>query len=53
MKLTDEQKQQLLVEIEHYLSMGCYDFSVSVGDYEIRGGLFADIDEKEVVEELK
>ena len=33
--------------------MDCYDFSVSIGDYEIRGGLFADIDEEAVVEELE
>ena len=53
MKLTEEQKQQLLTEIQHYLAMDCYDFSVSVGDYEIRGGLFADIDENAIVEELE
>lgn len=53
MKLTDEQKQQLLAEIEHYMTMDCYDFSVSVGDYEIRGGLFADIDETDVAKELE
>ena len=53
MKLTEEEQQQLLAEIKHYLEMDCYDFSVSIGDYEIRGGLFADIDEKAVMEELE
>ena len=50
MKLTEEQKQQLLTEIQHYLAMDCYDFTVAAGDgywFEIRAGIFVDMKEEE------
>ena len=52
-KLTDEQKNQLLADVGQYLANDCYDFAVDVGGVEIRAGLFADIDETDVAEELE
>ena len=41
MKLTEEQKEQVVAEVRHYLMMDCYDFAVSVGDFTIRAGELA------------
>jgi len=40
-KLTDEQKAQVLAEVQHYLLMDCYDFAVDVGGLMIRAGELA------------
>jgi len=39
--LTDEQKEQVLAEVSHYLEMDCYDFGVSVGPFSLLAGELA------------
>lgn len=50
--LTEEQKERVLQEIEHYLAMDCYDFGVSVGWFNLMAGeLLGNINEA-IEEEL-
>jgi len=39
--LTDEQKEQILAEVAHYLEMDCYDFGVAVGPFSLLAGELA------------
>ena len=41
-KLTDEQKAQVLSEVQHYLAMDCYDFGINVGGLTLLAGELAE-----------
>jgi len=39
MKLTEEQKKQVIGEMAHAMLMDNYDFAVAVGDFQLKAGL--------------
>lgn len=51
--LTEEQKQQVIDEVSHYLMMDSYDFAISVGDFDLMTGELAAGFMEEVEEEVE
>jgi len=52
-ELSEEQKQEAIAQFAHYLAMDCYDFGISVGDFNVLAGELADQAMGDVMAELE